>query len=464
MFQSSTGTKNHVVSDASVRSVDIQQLHERCGVYTQPALVRRTLDVCGWTGNADLSKACLLEPCAGDGSFLLEAARRLFASLGHQRIKPSRRILEPRILAFELLSKEAAKARADLVKLLVTHGLAKSTSRAIAASWIRTGDFLLHRPKRKRFTHIVGNPPYVRWSRVPESLRLKYEARLSADIARGDLQLPFLSESVCALAAGGRLAFVCSDRWRHMGYGAEFKAKLVQRVKVETHRVVAHTAFRRRVSACVDLLAITNVAPPVPIKAQVSVSKRRTLAELGCSIGVGPALGYESAYVGPAASLQVEEGLLSKFVRPKQIGDGSITLLDLWVIAMHDSKGQLLKLADYPLLARHLEKSSARLRARSIVARGRDWYSPIDRVQKSRWERPKLLLPEMAKIPRLALDRSGAIPSHGVYAIFAESSVLEDLSEKLSKGRFAKALARVSPLVNGGYRRCYRRFLEMITL
>jgi len=70
----------------------------------------------------------------------------------------------------------------------------------------------------------------------------------------------------------------------------------------------------------------------------------------------------------------------------------------------------------------------------------------------------------LAKVPRLAIDRSGAIPSHGVYAIFAPQDDVEALYEKLRDGKLARALDGIAPKVKGEYVRCYKRFLERITI
>ena len=75
-----------------------------------------------------------------------------------------------------------------------------------------------------------------------------------------------------------------------------------------------------------------------------------------------------------------------------------------------------------------------------------------------------MLIPELAKIPRLAIDRSGAIPSHGVYAILAPGDEVEALYEKLRDGKLAEALDGIAPRVKGGYVRCYKRFLERVTI
>ena len=134
------------------------------------------------------------------------------------------------------------------------------------------------------------------------------------------------------------------------------------------------------------------------------------------------------------------------------------------MIALHDANGALRKLRDFPRAANHFRNYRKRLEQRSIVHAGATWYRPIDRVIAADWQRPKLVLPEMAKLPRLAIDRSGAIPSHGVYAIFAPDDDVEKLYDYLRDGGLAKALIGISPEVKGGYVRCYRRFLEKISL
>ena len=71
-------------------------------------------------------------------------------------------------------------------------------------------------------------------------------------------------------------------------------------------------------------------------------------------------------------------------------------------------------------------------------------------------------MPELAKVPKVAIDRSGAVSSHGVYATFACDDTVEVIYEKLRDDRLAHALDGIAPKVKGGYVRCYRRFLSMI--
>jgi adenine-specific DNA-methyltransferase len=148
-------------------SKEVQTLHRRCGVYTKSEVVCRILDAIDWRADNDLSQSCLLEPAAGDGAFVAEAAKRLVASLIVHGIELRADNLAPRIVAYELHPREAELARKRVIEVLREAGVHHRTAMACARAWIITGDFLLADLPLERFTHAAGNPPYVRWSKVP---------------------------------------------------------------------------------------------------------------------------------------------------------------------------------------------------------------------------------------------------------------------------------------------------------
>ena len=129
---------------------------------------------------------------------------------------------------------------------------------------------------------------------------------------------------------------------------------------------------------------------------------------------------------------------------------------------MFDDDGRLLDLRSFPRLERRLKRFFPELTNRYIVRHGAPWYRTIDRIRAADWRRPKLLVPELAKTPCIALDRSGAVPSHGVYAIFTPSDRIERLYETLRNGGLARALDGIAPRLKGNYTRCYKRFLSRI--
>lgn len=441
----------------------IQALHERCGIYTNASVVRRILDSIGWTACADLSKSRLLEPAAGDGAFVIEAAERLIRSLKSRRIRLVRRNLVPRIAAYELHPREARRARARIRGLLRKWGVGGKLAGICARAWVMADDFLLSKIRPDSFTHVVANPPYVRWSNVPRDLRSKYAQALPHGMARGDLFLPFLHRALEALAPEGKCGFLCSDRWRYMRFGEAFRRTWLPRLEITSETALhAREAFVQLVGSYPTILVARK-------RAEERRSRRgrrrtgKTLAELGCVVRVGPALGHTDAYVLDTGQTPVERGLTKRWIDSKDIRPGRIEASGRRVIAMHNAAGRLIAVSRYPTLYRRLRRFRSELKRRYHVRNGgAKWYSPIDRVRAADWQRPKILIPEMAKWPRAAIDRSGAIPSHGVYAIFCRDDDVEAIYRRLRGRKLAQALKGVAPRVKGGYYRCYRRFLEMI--
>ena len=228
--------------------------------------------------------------------------------------------------------------------------------------------------------------------------------------------------------------------------------------------ILADNAFVQNVDAYPSILvAKRRTSSRVPSKAAI-IRRGRTLEDFGCVVKVGPALGHTPAYVLEPNEGGVEPQLLQPWLNASEIDEGDIFWRGRKIIVMHGNDGKLIPLERYPNLNARLRQFETALKQRSIVRNGAPWYRPIDRISATLWARPKLLVPELAKIPRLAIDFSGAIPSHGVYAIFAADNNIETIYSRLRDGGLARALEGLAPKVKGGYSRCYRRFLEQISV
>ena len=429
-----------------------------------PAVARRILDQVGWRADSDLSNARLLEPAAGAGEFVLHAATRLVDSYRNHGIEPRARHLRSRITAFELHPDAAREAGQRVLEILRGHGVHHRTASACSTAWIRNTDFLLSEAPPEPYTHVVGNPPYIRWSKVPEQLKSLYEERLPAEMARGDLFLPFLDRSLDHLGLGGKCGLLCSDRWLYMAFGAHFRAKWLQRLTIASNDPVdAAEAFDRRVEAYPTILIATKL-PPTPQEQAPAVILRKghTLEELGCTIKAGPALGHTPAFVLQPDEHDVESELLHPWLDSSEILEGTVDWRGRHVIALFDKNGELAALERFPRLERRLLRFAPRLHERSIVQKGAVWYRTIDRLHAGDWAPPKLLIPGLARVPRVAVDRSGAVPSHGVYAVLPPPDRVEGIYEKLRAGRLGIALAGIAPTLKGGYIRSYKHFLAQI--
>lgn len=446
----------------------VHTLHERCGVYTRPAVVGAILDAVKWCAASDLSRARLLEPAAGGGEFVVQAAERLVESLRRRGIEPRAGDLKPKIVAFELYARASSAARRRVVRKLVSMRVHRNTAKSCAKAWIRTGDFLLSEKAPDSYTHVVGNPPYSRWSKVPSRLRKAYEERLSSEMARGDLYLPFLDRALDELEAEGMLGFVCSDRWQYAVYGRGFRCKWLARLDVLLNRrVEAGEAFTKEVSAYANVLIASKRTHPTAnvFGARPTARPRgRSLTDRGCAIRVGPALGVTPAFVFDDETADLEPGLLLPWVDSSEVQEGRVAWRGRFVVSIFDDDGGLRDLREFPRLARHLARYRGELEARYIVRHGAPWYRTIDRLRAADWRRPKILVPEIAKEPRVALDRRGFVPSHGVYAIFPPAADVEGIYEALRDGGLGRGLEGIAPTLKNGYVRCYKRFLSAVRI
>lgn len=447
----------------------IDALHERCGVYTKSTVVCEVLDRVGWRAGADLSAARLLEPAAGSGAFVAEAALRLVESYRRRDIEPRARDLRGRISAFELHAEAAADARSRVAQELVSAKVDPRTAMACAKAWIREDDFLLSDKAGESYTHVVGNPPYLRWSRVPTPLRLLYEKHISPQLTQGDLYLPFLDKALSELKVGGVCGFICSDRWQFASYGAAFWKSWQGRLSILLNKPIdASEAFTRDVSAYANMFVARKRSYTKPRRSTPKRRGRRqtrTLAERGCVVRVGPALGVTSAFVVESRNADVEQDLLLPWVASAEIRSGEVQWRGRHVISVFDEAGGLVDLAEYPRLKQHLMRYRSELEARYIVrSGGRPWYRPIERLNPDRWRQPKLLLPDIVKNPTVALDYSGLIPSHGIYAIFPPADQVEEIHALLRDGDLAVALSGIAPTLKNGYMRCYKHFLDAIRI
>lgn len=314
---------------------DVEALHQRCGVYTQNSVVHTLLDAVGWTPGADLSAKTLLEPAAGDGVFVVEAASRLLASMKAYGIVPTLSLLAERICAFEIHAEEANRARSRVVDILIAHGLSDVDAEFLSRGWVRIADFLTTDLPERSFTHVVGNPPYSRWSRIPAAMRARYEAVLPRRMTRGDLFLPFLDLGIGYLQNGGRLGFVCSDRWRHMAFAEGFRQVRLPEVMIELDEpITAREAYDREVDTYPSLIVMKRDMMNDISSDCETVRHRVTLAEAGYRVRVGPALGVTPAFVLEPGDDGVDDELLAPWVDGRDILEGELKYRGRQVITM----------------------------------------------------------------------------------------------------------------------------------
>ena len=478
---------------------DISDLHQRCGIYTAHETAKTVLKKIGWIKSNNLRKVRLLEPCAGDGALLVVAIRELIGSFRKHNVPLRFQMLSGRITAFEIHPLEAQKAREAVAFELTTLGISSLLAGRLANEWIRTEDFLLTPIRRNGITHVAANPPYIRWRHIPSALAKAYRSALPSETTRGDLCVAFIARIIDTVSPGTRIGLLSSDRWMYAVYADSFRRKWLPKVKIEELLPVnPSSAYQRPVSTCplicvmrrengsdpADASSINGVESGGELQSDASsLSKMRnfqnsehseTVAEwqrlfppietAACRIKVGPALGHEPAFVGMKNELQVEEELLTPYLSPREIVGESINWSGRWALCVGSPSGGLINLSAYPRAKVRLNKFKEILEKRSCVRNEECWFKTIDRTVPADWTGEKILVPELARIPRAAYDDEGIMPSHGIYVIFSDEWPTEVLWNVLSSGILRITLEAIAPRVSGGWIRCYKRFLSQIPL
>ncbi|MDP9916737.1 hypothetical protein J2W24_002384 [Variovorax boronicumulans] len=488
---------------------DFAAVHSHCAVYTAPRVAEAMLDRVGWTANADLRGRRLLEPACGDGSFLLPAIERLVASLRRHRVCDEQRLADA-IVAFEFDPETAEALKARVVELLANTGLSRKVAARVASGWVRCEDFLLANDLSS-FSDVVGNPPYMRWSKVPEKLRRSYEKYLPAYAARGDLCLAFVCRAVELLHQDkGHLAFLCADRWLRCAYGAEARGSLESAVRLSMHlevhdvpvfvgtrKVGAYAAITildrdrkgevvvARATSIDDLCKrllpdagrstashasrLTGSGGAVLAGADLAatfckiVESTPTLAEAGVEVRCGMALGCAPVFIVEAETTIESERLVPWIKTRDLLDDGTVEpsarLVDVW-----NNGESLVDLDEYPELRAHLKFHEAALQKRACVAAPSQWYRTIDRLSRTRMSAPKILVAGMSKFSRVAMSHGGAQPSNAIYSLSSTEWPLAALFAVLRSGALDIFSAVLSPRFSGGVKRFDGNLLRQVRL
>lgn len=453
-------------------------------VFTRRWVVDLILDLVGYTPDQDLGSRSLVEPSCGTGAFLVPVVERLLESSGrHGRDLIS---LGPAIRAFDLLEANAQRSRKAVAELLAEHGLDLESAEDLANEWIVTGDFLLQPHEVQSADFVVGNPPYIRLENVSRQTMAAYRRTCPTMRGRADIYVGFIERGLDLLKPGGKLSFICADRWMRNQYGADLRELITSTHAVETvismHDV---DAFEDDVAAYPAIVVLRNgeQGPAAVIDANAafgapqagrlskwvnrgrkpsldepsfdatrvdgwfagrdlwpsgSPSNLALLADLesrfaplqdertGTRVGIGVATGCDDVFITSDPDLVEPERLLPLLQAPDTT-TGEVDWSGRYLVDPWNGSG-LVDLEQYPRLAGYLDDNGGRLRARHVaMQRPASWYRTIDRVDHALTGRAKLVLPDMKAAAHPVLDEGGYYPHHNLYFVVSDAWDLEVL-------------------------------------
>ena len=312
----------------------------RGAVFTKPEVVNFILDLCGYTQKSPLRQSRLLEPGCGNGDFLVPAVTRLLDAARRRGVPAER--LEDAVCGVELHAASLDVARGRLGVLLGEHDVEPPTRQRLLDAWLVCGDFLLE-PFQKRFTHVAGNPPYVRQEMIPEPLVAEYRKRYKTIYDRADLYVPFVEQSLQLPDAGGKSGMICSDRWMKNRYGGPLRRMVAEDYHLGIYVDMTDTeAFHSDVIAYPAITVIERPAPGTPadpdaarVPGTTRVAHRPNVSE--------PELSRLSVHLLSPETPPAGSGV--------QDAQGVAAGADPWILECFDQLGVMRRLErDFPLL------------------------------------------------------------------------------------------------------------------
>lgn len=497
---------------------------ERGAVFTRPEIVAAILDLTGYVSTLPLHRMRLLEPSFGGGEFLLAAVDRLLSAYRQAsgRLADAGRELRDAIRAVELHGDSFETTTAHLRARLIAHGITPADAGELCRHWLLCDDFLLCGLSGE-FDFVVGNPPYVRQERIPEALLREYRARFRTMFDRADLYVAFYERALDLLAAGGRLGFICANRWLKNKYGGPLRAKIVDGYTLQHYidmegidafhsEVIAYPAITviQRAASSKVAAAPTRVARPGVITdehglpqlvaamlaehtrdglvGEISLAGsgeapwllddltrldlvRRleqqfpTLEQVGCKVGIGVATGCDRVYIGELGALPVDADRKLPLVMARDLEDGQIRWGGKGVINPFRAEGGVVDLADYPKLSDYLQQHYQAVASRHVATKNSDaWYRTIDRIYPELQQQPKLLVPDIKGVATFVLDEGHYYPHHNLYYITSTDWDLRALQAVLRSSVTVLLVATYCTRMSGGFLRFQAQYLRRIRI
>jgi hypothetical protein len=383
------------------------------------------------------------------------------------------------VQAFDLLDRNVAQSQGLIAKTLEDDGWDADEARKIATAWVRQGDYLLVSDGNHRANYIVGNPPYIRLEDVPDDRMAAYRMACPAMSGRA-VYIGFFETALRGLAPGGRLGFICADRWMRNQYGRALRRLVTRDFSVDL--VLARhdvDAFEEQVSAYPAITLISNqpqgsaiaadttrsfgpsdardfaawcrsrasetintdafqavrlpywfaeddfwpAASPARLAMLEDLTKRFGLLEgssTGTRVGIGVATGADKVFLTQDADA-VEPDRLLPLAMAGDTKSGTLNWNGTYLVNPWNADGSLVDLNAYPRLASYFNKHSDALRKRYVAARQPDrWYKTIDKIDARLTSRPKLLFPDMKLTAHPVLDEGNLYPHHNLYFIVSD--------------------------------------------
>jgi hypothetical protein len=490
-------------------------IEERGAIFTRLEVVDFILDIVGYTEDAPLPSMRLLEPSFGGGEFLLAAIGRLvraYIRRGNGLVEVASDLRDA-LRGVELHRATFEETRARTVTLLRDAGIHARDALTLTDAWLADDDFLL-REFDGTFTHIIGNPPYVRQELIPDIIWAAYRDRFKTIYDRADIYVPFIEKSLRLLRPRGRLGFICADRWMKNRYGGPLREFVSAGFHLACYVDMVDTpAFHSEVMAypaitviahepagpthvvhrpAIDKVVLNGIAAAVRGGApddlvsevphvatgsgpwvlgefdrftvvQMMEERFPTLEEVGCKVGIGVATGADKAFIGRYEDLDVEAERKLPLVMTGDILAGHVVWQGFGIVNPFEPDGRLADFARYPRFGRYMMERQGVISARHVSQKNPNgWYRTIDRIYPELTRKAKLLIPDIKGQAHIVFEEGRLYPHHNLYFVTSEEWNLRALQTVLRSAVGQVFISMYSTKMRGGYWRFQAQYLRRI--
>lgn len=510
-----------LVPVAAVTDVDQPRL-EYGEVFTKRWVADLILDLCDYRPDLDLTKLRVVEPSVGSGAFLRPVLDRLLAAKAKHANDAPWSGLRDCIRCWDLQADHVRDSRSLAVGLLAEAHCPADDAADLADCWINRGDFLLD-PAKPKADLVIGNPPYIRIEDLPSDLLAAYRASCVTMTGRADVFIGFYEQGLDLLNLGGRLAFICADRWMRNAYGRRLRRKILNGPYSMESVLTMHdaAAFEADVSAypAITVLrhrpqgrVIAGIAndgfgpedaerfagwagsPSEPLRLRSVTAARlprwhadddswpegspQTLewleklsdelpvledASTRTRISIGVATGADAVYVRRHEELpDVERDRFLPLVMPADVKSGEFCWTGHHLVSPW-TPGGIVELSHYPKLATYYRQNQVALKGRNVASRSGDrWYRTIDRVNHALLSRPMLVMEDMKSQAHPVLVPAGYYPHHNLYYIISDGWELNALGGLLLSEVIERQVAAYCVKMRGGTLRFQAQYLRRV--
>lgn len=515
-----SGRRSPLLVPELIPRLHVDPTAEHGEVFTREWVVDMILDLAGYTADRDLASLVAVEPACGTGAFLGPLVRRLSASCRtHGRPLADARLA---LRAYDLLGRNIAVARTLVRTSLIADGWGDQEVDDVLGSWLQVDDYLLTPQGDNSADFVIGNPPYIRLEDIPDGRMRAYRETCRTMTGRSDIYVGFFEAALRSLRPGGRLGFICADRWMRNQYGrhlrqlvsSQFAVELVLSMhdvdafeeKVSAYpaitvirrgkqgaAVVADTTARFGAADVDEVLAYVRTDHTTPVAndryeiAKVphwfagdeswpaGGPKRIALIEdladrfgpledrsTGTRVGIGVATGADEVFITKTPP-DIEDDRLLPLAMARDLSTGSLAWSGHYLISPWLADGSLADLRDYPLLRKYLEANKTKLVKRHVAEKSpANWYRTIDKVDGKLTAHQKLLIPDMRMNIHPVLDDGATYPHHNLYYVVSDTWDMRVLGGLLLS-RVAQAFIEAYAVrMRGGTLRFQAQYLRKI--